>query len=42
MSFISKYIEDLRKQYKKEEARKVAVRLLCSSKTIKKGIMKNG
>lgn len=36
MNFISKYIEDLRKDYKKEQARKVTVKLLCSSKTVRR------
>lgn len=35
MNFISKYIEDLRKDYKKEQARKVTVKLLCNSKAVR-------
>ncbi len=40
MNFIKKYIEDLRKQYKKEEARKVAIKLLYSSGTVREGQVK--
>lgn len=40
MNFISKLIEDIRKQYKQDEARKVAVTLLYSSGTVRKGQVK--
>ena len=32
----SKYIEDLRKEYKKEQARKAVVKLLYNSKAVRK------
>lgn len=42
MNFVSKYIEDLRKQYRQEQARKATVKLLYSSKAVRKGKVSNG
>lgn len=40
MSFVRKYIEDIRKQYKQDEARKIAIKRLYSSRTVRKGQVK--